>query len=106
MESTRPKAPVDAVHRRSRGWRRRVERRGMKVLIRTRTVSRIVITVVKMTLGVSEGWRITQRERENRALLFCCLSVMKSEEWGDRRTRPIYSLIAQRRACIVRQGRW
>lgn len=67
MESTRPKAPVDAVHRRSRGWRRRKERRGMTVLIRTRTVSRIVITVVKMTLGVSEGWRITQREREKRA---------------------------------------
>ena len=44
----------------------------MKVLIRTRTVSRIVITVVKMTLGVNEGWRITQRERENRALLLCC----------------------------------
>ena len=83
-----------------------MERRGMIVLIRTRTVSRIVITVVKMTLGVSEGWRITQRERENRALLLCRLSVMKGEEWGDRRTRLIYSLIAQRRACIVRQGRW
>lgn len=66
MESTRPKAPVDAVHRRSRGWRRRVERRGMTVLIRTRIVSRIVITVVKMTRGVSDGWRMTQRERENR----------------------------------------
>ena len=78
----------------------------MTVLIRTRTVSRSVITVVKMTLGVSEGWRITQRERENRALLLCCLSVMKSEEWGDRRTRLIYSLMAQRHTCIVQQGRW